>query len=219
MSTACPCAPDAHGGDRDPAFRRALVLALALNLIMLAVEVAASLASGSLALFADAVDFLSDSATLAATLFVLGLGLKWRARAALAKGLSMGALGLLVLGGGLWRIAHPDLPDAPVMGGVGAAALAVNLGVAFLLMRHRNGDANRRSAWLCSRNDALGNVAVMIAAVGVALTGTHWPDLALAVLMASVQIVSAVHVVGQASVELAQARTEARAPMPGIAAE
>lgn len=201
------CAHSLHQGDGDRGFRRVLIAALALNLIMLVVEAAAGLVSGSLALFADAVDFASDGATLAVTLFVLGLGLKWRARAALAKGISMGALGLFVLAGGLWRIAHPGLPDAPVMGGVGLLALAVNLGVALMLMRHRGGDANRRSVWLCSRNDALGNVAVMVAALGVALTGTHWPDLAVAVLIAGIQIVSAVHVVSHALGELAQVRT------------
>ena len=210
MSGGGTCAHSAPEGGSDPAFRRALIAALVLNLMMLLVEVGAALASGSLALFADAVDFASDSATLAATLFVLGLGLKWRARAAFAKGISMGALGLFVLAGGLWRVAHPGLPDAPVMGSVGALALAVNLGVAVMLMRHRGGDANRRSVWLCSRNDALGNVAVMIAAAGVALTGTHWPDLAVAVLIAGVQIVSAVHVVGHASDELAQVRAHAQ---------
>jgi cation diffusion facilitator family transporter len=203
------CAHSVPEGGGDPAFRRVLIAALVLNLLMLVVETAAGLLSGSLALFADAVDFASDSATLAATLFVLGLALKWRARAALAKGISMGALGLFVLAGGLWRVAHPELPDAPVMGGVGLLALAVNLGVALMLMRHRGGDANRRSVWLCSRNDALGNVAVMVAAAGVALTGTHWPDLSVAVLIAGVQIVSAVHVVSHASDELAEVRAQA----------
>ena len=208
-----------HEGGSDPSYRRALTVALVLNVIMMLVEVVAGLASNSLSLLADAVDFMSDSATLTVSLLVLGLALKWRARAAFAKGVSMGVLGLLVLAGGLWRAFHPHLPDAPVMGGVGALALAVNLGVALMLMRHRGGDANRRSVWLCSRNDALGNVAVMLAGAGVALTGTHWPDLAVAVLIAGVQIVSAVNVVGQASAELAQVRADERGPMHRIAAE
>lgn len=208
---ACSCAPLTAPREGDKAFGRSLALALALNLVMFLVEVAAGIASGSLALLADAVDFLSDSAALALSLFVLGLGLKWRARAALVKGASMGLLGLFVLAGGLFRITHPDLPAAPVMGGVGAAALAVNFGVAFMLMRHRNGDSNRRSVWLCSRNDALGNLAVMIAAAGVAVTGSHWPDLAAAVLIAAMQIGSAARVISQALGELAGLRAP---PLP-----
>lgn len=204
--TGHSCAHDIHAADRDPAYRRILIAALVLNLIMLVVEVGAGIASGSLALFADAVDFLSDSATLAASLVVLGLALKWRARAALAKGVSMGVLGLLVLAGGVWRAFHPSLPEATVMGGVGALALAVNFGVALMLLRFREGDANRRSVWLCSRNDAMGNIAVMIAGGGVALTGTHWPDLAVAVLIAGIQTISAASVISRASGELAHVR-------------
>ena len=183
---AC-CANDHCSSDNrqpDGRYRRVLWVALVLNGGMFLTEIVAGLAAGSAALQADAVDFLSDAANYGISLFVLGLVLVWRARAALVKGVSMGLLGLWVAGNTLWHAVMGTLPAAEVMGVVGVLALLVNGGVAFLLYRYRGGDSNMRSVWICSRNDALGNVAVMLAALGVFGTGTGWPDIIVASVMA-----------------------------------
>jgi Co/Zn/Cd efflux system component len=161
-----------------------LWVALVLNGSMFLTEIVAGLAAGSAALQADAVDFLSEAANYGISLFVLGLVLVWRARAALVKGVSMSLLGLWVAGNTLWHAVIGTLPAAEVMGVVGVLALLVNGGVAFLLFRYRGGESNMRSVWICSRNDALGNVAVMLAALGVFGTGTGWPDIIVASVMA-----------------------------------
>jgi Co/Zn/Cd efflux system component len=144
------------------------------------------------------------------SLSVVGLALAWRARAALVKGLSMGALGIWVAGSTVWQALAARVPEAEVMGLVGLLALLANLGVAGLLFRYRTGDANMRSVWICSRNDAVGNVAVLLAALGVFGTGTGWPDIAVAAMMASLAIWGAAQVVRQATREL----SDVRAPVP-----
>lgn len=193
-------------GTADRPYRRILWLALALNAAMFVLEIGAGLAAGSVALWADALDFLGDAATYALTLAVLGLALRWRALAALLKGASMGLFGLGVIGMAAWNALAGTVPEAPVMGVVGLLALAVNVGVAVLLYRYRGGDANRRSVWLCSRNDALGNLAVILAASGVAATGTGWPDVAVAAIMAGLALSSSAVVIRQALAELRQER-------------
>ena len=186
-----------------PRYRRALWVALILNAVMFGVEIAGGLKSGSVSLLADAVDFAGDAANYGISLAVLSMGLAWRARAALIKGVTMGAYGVLVLAKTAWAAALGVPPEPMIMGLVALLALAVNVGVAILLYTFRNGDANMRSVWLCSRNDAIGNVAVAIAALGVFGTGTAWPDLFVAGVMATLALTASVVVVRQARAELA----------------
>lgn len=189
-----------------PGYRRVLWAALVINGVMFVVEGGAGLAAGSVALQADALDFLGDTATYALTLFVLGLALRWRARAALLKGASMGLFGLWVMGNSVYHLFVPGLPTAEVMTGVGVLALAANLVSALLLYRHRHGDANMRSVWLCTRNDALGNVAVILAGVGVFASGSNLPDVAVGAAMATLALTSARQVLRQARTELRPAK-------------
>jgi len=195
----------AVGADDLPQYRRVLWLALGANAAMFVVEIIGGVQSGSTALLADAVDFAGDAANYGLSLAVLAMSLRRRAGAALIKAASMGLFGAAVLGRAAYA-AWSGLPPEPLaMGAIGALALAVNVGVALLLFRFRDGDANRRSVWLCTRNDALGNIAVLIAALGVAGTGTVWPDLAVAAIMAGLAIYSSIQVIGHARRELAQA--------------
>ena len=165
---------------------------------MLGVEMTAGALAGSQALQADALDFLGDTATYAISLFVIGMPLRTRATAALFKGLSLGAMGLWVFGATAYQTLILGVPQAEVMGLVGALALAANVASVLLLLRYRDGDANVRSVWLCSRNDALGNIAVMFAALGVWASGTAWPDLIVAGFMAGLFLWSAFQIVRQA---------------------
>ena len=201
------CCPHeaADGAARDPRYRRVLWIALVVNAAMFAVEVAGGLASGSVSLLADAVDFAGDAANYGLSLAVLSLSLAWRARAALVKAASMGLFGFAVLGRAGWSALHGVSPEPLTMGAIGALALAANVGVAIALYAWRDGDANMRSIWLCTRNDAIGNVAVMAAALGVFGTGTAWPDLAVAALMASLALAASLSVLRQARGELAHA--------------
>jgi Co/Zn/Cd efflux system component len=186
----------------DVRYRCILMLALLLNAGMFGVEVVAGSAAGSNALLADALDFLGDAANYGISLFVLGMALQMRARAALLKGITMGLFGLWVLGKASWDIFHGVTPEAFTMGVVGALALATNLSVAFLLYRYRTGDSNMQSVWICSRNDAIGNIAVMLAAVGVGFTGSAWPDIAVAFGMALLALSGAAQVIKQARTEM-----------------
>jgi len=172
----------------NPAWRKALWIALTVNTAMFAAEIVAGAAAGSAALQADALDFLGDAANYAISLGVAGLGLAWRARAALLKGSGLIILGLWVIGSTVWHAYAGTLPEAEWMGGVGFLALAANAGIALLLYRFRAGDSNMRSVWICSRNDAIGNLAVIAAAAGVLGTGSGWPDLVVAAIMASLGI-------------------------------
>jgi Co/Zn/Cd efflux system component len=185
-----------------PRWRRALWIALAVNAGMAAVEIGAGWQSGSVSLLADAIDFLGDAANYALSLVVLGMALAWRARAAWVKGATMGLFGLAVLARAAWSAWAGVPPEPWTMGTVGLLALAANVGVALMLWAFRDGDANMRSVWLCSRNDAIGNVAVVLAALGVSGTGTAWPDLAVAVLMAGLGLSAARSVMAQARREL-----------------
>ena len=186
-------------------YRKVLWVALAINLAMFFVEVLGGFSSGSVSLMADAIDFFGDAANYGVSLAVLSMSLHWRARAAVLKGLTMGAFGLLVLAKALWSFKTGAVPEPYTMGVIGAVALAVNASVAFMLYAYREGDANMRSVWLCSRNDAIGNIAVMLAAFGVFGSGSAWPDLLVAIIMASLGLSAAVHVLKRASVELLKA--------------
>ncbi|WP_374398061.1 cation transporter [Tabrizicola sp.] len=183
-------------------YRRALWAVIALNAVMFAVEITAGALAGSQALRADALDFLADALTYGASLWVIGRAARLRAKVALVKGLSLLTMGLWVFGSTLWLVFGPGLPRAEVMGVVGALALAANLASVLILMRYRDGDANVRSVWLCSRNDAVGNVAVMGAALLVGLTATPWPDLAVAAAMSGLFLSSAWQILARARAEL-----------------
>lgn len=185
----------------------ALWIALALNALMFVVELGASWTSGSVSLMADSVDFAGDAANYGLSLFVLARARATRAKAAVFKAACMGAFGLLVLGRALHAALDGTPPEAFTMGAVGFAALAVNAGVALMLFQFRAGDANLRSVWICSRNDALGNLAVMAAALGVLGTASAWPDLLVAGVMVALAL-------GGATTVLRQARRELRAAGP-----
>lgn len=194
--------PPGTASANNPRYRRILWVALVVNLLMFGVEIGAGLSSGSTSLLADAIDFFGDAANYAVTLTVLSMGLVWRARAALLKAASMLAFGVFVGARTLWMLSQGGTPEALTMGAIGLLALLANLGVAALLYAWRDGDANMRSVWLCTRNDALGNMAVMVAALGVFGTGTAWPDLAVAAIMAGLAITSGWAVLQQARREL-----------------
>lgn len=187
---------------KDQAWRRVLWIALGLNAGMFAVEIAAGVAAHSAALRADALDFLGDAANYAISLGVAGLALRWRARAALLKGASLALLGLWVLGSTVWIALSGAVPEATTMGAIGVLALIANLACAVMLWRHRDGDANRRSVWICSRNDAIGNIAVVAAALGVFGTGTPWPDIAVAAILAGLGVSGGWQIIRQARAEL-----------------
>lgn len=186
-------------------YRRRLWLVIAINAVMFAVEIVAGQMSGSRALQADALDFLGDSLTYALSLYVIGMSLRVRARAAMLKGVSLLAMGCWVLGTTVWGAIAGGTPEAATMGAVGFMALAANLASVALLMAYREGDANVRSVWLCSRNDAIGNVAVMIAALGVWGSSTGWPDLIVAAIMAGLFVSSAAQIIRRAAAEMREA--------------
>jgi Co/Zn/Cd efflux system component len=185
-------------------YRRVLWIVLAINAVMFLVEIGAGLAAGSASLQADALDFLGDASNYAISLLVVGMALRYRASAALAKGVTMGAFGLWVIGTIIWHALHGTLPNALTMGAVGFAALAANAASFGLLWAFREGDANMRSAWICTRNDVLGNLAVLIAAAGVFGTGTGWPDVIVAAIMAGLALQGAATIIRQSLGELRQ---------------
>jgi Co/Zn/Cd efflux system component len=209
MADAC-CAPpplklDPHRGNS--AYRRILWIVLAINGLMFLVEIGAGLAAGSASLQADALDFFGDAANYAISLMVVGMALHYRAAAALAKGATMGLFGVWVIGTVIWHLMHGTLPNAFTMGTVGFAALVANAASFGLLWAYREGDANMRSAWICTRNDVLGNLAVLLAAVGVFGTGTGWPDIVVAAIMAGLALQGAIIVIRQSIAELRQPAT------------
>lgn len=212
MACSChgSCASEkAAPASADPAWKRALWIALVVNAGMFVAEIVAGLAAGSSALQADALDFLGDAINYAIAIGVSGLALTWRARAALVKGVGLVGLGVWVAAVAVWRFVTGTLPEAEVMGIVGVAALIANGAVALMLYRFRNGDSNMSSVWICSRNDAIGNLAVLAAAGGVFGTGAGWPDAVVAAIMASLGIVGGIQIVSHALSDLAQ---EAREP-------
>jgi cation diffusion facilitator family transporter len=185
------------------AFKRVVWVVLALNAAMFVVEAVLGQVAGSMSMQADALDFASDALTYGISLAVIGRSLLARSRAALFKGGMLGLVAAIVLGASLWRTFVEGVPHAATMGVTSVVALAVNLTAALLLLKFRDGDANVRSVWLCSRNDAIGNVAVLLAAGVVALTQTKWADLGVAVVMASLFLSTSVQIVRQARTELA----------------
>lgn len=192
------CGHDAKFDGVSDDYKRRLWIVIALNAGMFAVEMSAGHLAKSQALQADALDFLGDALTYGISLAVIGASLKVRTNAALAKGVSLLLMGAWVLGSTLYRVFYVGVPQAEIMGVVGFFALLTNLASVLLLVRYKDGDANVRSVWLCSRNDAIGNVAVMIAALGVWGTATGWPDLIVAGIMATLFLSSAYQILRQA---------------------
>jgi Co/Zn/Cd efflux system component len=199
-ASCCEQVLDPQRGNKS--YRRVLWVVLAINAAMFAVEVTAGLAAGSASLQADALDFLGHSGNYAISLFVVGMALRYRAMAAFLKGATMGVFGLWVLSVAAWHAWHGTLPYAFTMGAVGFAALVANAASFGLLWAYRSGDANMRSSWICTRNDVLGNLAVLLAALGVIGTGTGWPDVIVASIMAALALQGAWVVLQQSRGEL-----------------
>jgi len=187
-------------------YKRRLWLVIAINASMFLVEMGAGALAGSNALQADALDFLADSATYGISLAVIGASVRTRALAAIGKAASLSLMSLWVLGMTAYHLLIVGVPRAEVMGAIGVLALAANVGSVLILMRYKDGDANVRSVWLCSRNDAIGNVAVMIAALAVWGTGTKWPDLIVAAIMAGLFFYSSMRILQQSAAEMRHER-------------
>jgi len=209
QACGCHCGVPVFDGI-DPRYKRVLWAVIAINGAMFLTEMVAGQLAGSQALKADALDFLADTVTYGLSLAVIGASLRTRASAAMLKGLSLSLMAAWVMGSTAYQVLVLGLPSAALMSGIGMLALAANLASVLLLMRYKDGDANVRSVWLCSRNDAIGNVVVMAAALGVWVTSTAWPDLAVAAVMAGIFLTSSVQI-------LRQAWTEYRHPSPATA--
>ncbi|NNF80449.1 MAG: cation transporter [Rhizobiales bacterium] len=201
MGNCCGHSAKFDGASAD--FKRRLWAVIFLNASMFVVEMMAGHLAGSQALQADALDFFGDALTYGLSLAVIGAPIKTRAMAALAKGTSLALMGAWILGSTLYQVLMVDVPRADIMGLVGFAALVVNVVSVLLLVAYKDGDANVRSVWLCSRNDAIGNVAVMFAALGVWGTTSGWPDLVVASIMAALFLSSALQILRQAWAEYA----------------
>jgi Co/Zn/Cd efflux system component len=202
--SGCGCEKECQNPSGGEGYRRALVVALVLNLALFFVEILGAWSSGSVSLLADAVDFLGDSVNFGASLLVLGMVKGWSSRLALAKGMVMSGWGILVLVRAIWAFFAGGVPMHETMTWVSLLALATNLAVAALLYHHRSGDANRNSVWLCARNDAYANLAVLAAAQGVAFTGKGWPDLLAACVLAGLGWTSGMAVIRKARTELSE---------------
>ncbi len=205
--SACGCSGNPVFDGVDVRYKLVLWAVIFINAAMFAVEMAAGRLAGSQALQADALDFLGDALTYGVSLAVIGMSLRVRATAAFLKGVSLLGMGLWVFGSTAYQVLVLGVPKAEIMGLVGLMALAANLASVLLLMRYKDGDANVRSVWLCSRNDALGNVAVMLASLAVWFTASAWPDLLVAFIMAGLFLRSAQLILAQAWGELGEART------------
>ncbi len=212
------CAVDENAAVENTSYRKILWVALAINAIMFGVEAVAGLGAGSVSLQADSLDFFGDAANYGISLFVLGRPLRWRASASLLKGATMALFGICVLAIALYKAFVLSVPSAVVMGVVGVVALIANVICAALLFRFRNGESNRRSVWICSRNDAIGNIAVVVAASGVFMTATPWPDLFVGIVMALLALTGAYQIIRHAASELSTHPAPARGwPVPSKA--
>lgn len=198
----CGCTGDSARAEKDPGYRRALWIVVLLNLGFGACEIVGGFIANSQALKADSLDFIGDGTITLVGLIALGWTAAARARIALVQGIFLLTLGLGVIGVALWRALTAVAPEAELMGGIGIVALVVNVASAFVLSRFREGDANVRAVWLFSRNDALANVAVIVAAGLVAWTGSAWPDLTVAAVIAVLFLHSAYEILRGARAEL-----------------
>lgn len=210
MSSCCSGSCGSQSSPPDNRYRRVLWVALFINILMFGVELVSSMKAGSVSLLADSMDFLGDAGNYAVSLFVLGMATVWRSRAAYAKGVVMGAFGVLVLARALWIGLGGHVPEAETMGIISIIAFAANGVVALLLYAFRNGDANMRSVWLCTRNDMIANLAVLLAAIGVFGTKAGWPDIAVASIMAFLGLSAARDIMGRARLELAKITAHVR---------
>jgi len=202
MAKDC-CSSQCSSSERlTPQYRKILWIALIINASMFVVEIFSGIHADSVSLMADAIDFFGDAMNYGVSLAVLSMSLAWRARTALLKGLTMGSFGLLILAISVWSMMHGATPKAETMGLIAFIALLANVSVAMMLYAYRDGDANMQSVWLCSRNDAIGNMAVMMAALGVWGSNSAWPDLVVAVIMASLGVSAAMQVIKKARSEL-----------------
>lgn len=204
MGADC-CGHEATFEGLSPDYKRRLWFVIAINAAMFLAEMAGGALAGSQALQADALDFLGDATTYGISLAVIGTSIQIRARAAILKALSLTAMGLWVLGSTAYHVLILGVPRAEIMGAIGVLALAANLTSVLVLMRYKDGDANVRSVWLCSRNDAIGNVAVMVAALAVWGTATKWPDLVVAAIMAGLFLTSSIQILRQSFKEISKA--------------
>ena len=200
--SGCSCSDGLKFEGISARYRMILMIVIAINAVMFLIEFSAGLFAQSMALQADALDFLGDTLTYSITLLAIDHGIRWRSYAAIFKGLMLAAIGMWVLGSTFYQVAILGMPNETIMGSVAALALAANATSVLLLLRYRDGDANVRSVWLCSRNDAIGNVAVFVAAVAVNQMQSAWPDLLVAFLMATLFLHSAFLIVRQARREM-----------------
>lgn len=196
----CETTNGEHGWDCR--YRQILWMILLINAGMFVVEIASGIYSGSQALLADALDFFGDAANYSISLYVLNRSIHWRAKASIVKGSTMGLFGLWILGSTVYKALTTGIPQAEVMGVIGFLALVANVVSAMLLYKYRTGDSNRESVWICSRNDAIGNVAVMLAAAGVFITDTKWPDLLVAAVIAGLALNGAWKIISKSKHEL-----------------
>jgi len=196
------CEPPNGEHGWDCRYRQILWVILLINAGMFFVEIASGIYSGSQALLADALDFFGDAANYGISLYVLNRSINWRAKASIIKGSTMGLFGLWILGSTVYKALTTGIPQAEVMGVIGLLALVANVVSAALLYKYRTGDSNRESVWICSRNDAIGNIAVMLAAAGVFITGTKWPDLLVAFIIAGLALSGSYRIIKTAKSEL-----------------
>ena len=195
---ACTCSHEPAPKKPNSKFRTALWIALIINLAMFIVELIGGAYANSSALLADSLDFFGDAMNYAISLAVLGASLYWRATVALFKGLTMALFGFVIIGKSLYAYLQGIPPEAMTMVMIGVLALIANVIAAVVLYAFRDGDSNMQSVWLCSRNDAIGNVAVIFAAVGVFGTGSLIPDLVVAVIMATLGLTGGYQVIKNA---------------------
>lgn len=200
---ACSCSHEPVPPKPNSKFRTALWIALVVNLTLFVVELIGGAYAHSSALWADALDFFGDAVNYGVSLAVIGASLYWRATVALLKGMTMALFGLVVIGKVIYAYLQGIPPEALTMGLIGVLALLANVFTAVILYAFREGDSNMRSVWLCSRNDAIGNAAVILAAVGVFGTGSLWPDIIVAMIMASLGLTAGYQIVKQALAERA----------------
>jgi len=198
------CGHDTKFGGLSQDYKRRLWIVIALNALMFVVEMSAGNVAKSQALQADALDFLGDAMTYGISLAVIGASIQVKTNAALVKVISLLLMAIWVSGSTIYRVFYQGVPTAEIMGVIGFLALLTNLISVMLLIRYKDGDANVRSVWLCSRNDAVGNIAVMLAALGVWGTSTGWPDLIVAAIMAGLFVSSAIQIIRQALAERRQ---------------
>ncbi|CAM9272236.1 MULTISPECIES: cation transporter [Acinetobacter] len=200
---ACSCSHEPAPPKPDSKFRTALWIALVVNLTLFVVELIGGAYAHSSALWADALDFFGDAVNYGVSLAVIGASLYWRATVALLKGMTMALFGLVIMGKVIYAYLQGIPPEALTMGLIGVLALLANVFTAVILYAFREGDSNMRSVWLCSRNDAIGNAAVILAAVGVFGTGSLWPDIIVAMIMASLGLTAGYQIMKQALAERA----------------